>query len=71
MNTNMNGRMVKHIAFSNGEMISPREGIKLKLSATHHGDHDEFWVVEFDNDKEVSRHNCKHLETITWSDTDV
>ena len=39
----------------------------LEFSATHHGDHDEFWIVEMNSDrKELARHNPRYIETFYW-----
>jgi hypothetical protein len=40
----------------------------LKMSATYHGDHDEFWIVEYDKDSgtESRRHNIRYVESFEW-----
>lgn len=39
---------------------------KIFLSATYHGDHDEFWCVLVSGEEEVARINCKHVISIVW-----
>jgi len=39
----------------------------LHLSATYHGDHEEFWIVQMDKGVEVARHNPRYVETIAWA----
>ena len=40
--------------------------LHMKLSATHHGDRDEFWIVGIGGGEELFRFNCKNLSRITW-----
>lgn len=70
MNTEMNGKQVKRIWWNgaNGDESMKTEGQRtLMLAATHHGDRDEFWVVQYEDTVEVARHNCKYIETIEWA----
>ncbi len=48
-------------------LIAGAECGDLHLSATYHGDHDEFWIVQTKDGEEVSRHNPKFAETIRWA----
>ena len=73
MNTNMNGKSIAHIDLKcdcHGNpmcKVADRDR-SLMLSATHHGDHDEFWVIELVNNgtKEVARYNVSSLDRIVW-----
>ena len=70
MNTEMNGKQVAEIWWVNehGDSRVKAEGQKtLALSATYHGDHDEFWVIEYDDMQEVARHNCRQIASIKWA----
>lgn len=77
MNTKeMNGKPIKIIYWQdtgNGNIVSleSSDDILLEMSATHHGDHDEFWVAEYhkiDNEfREVSRHNTRYIESFEWA----
>jgi len=53
----------RHIA-SDGET-------HIEMSATYHGDHDEFWIVEYKAENgslhEVARHNPRYVESIVWA----
>lgn len=40
--------------------------VELRLSATFHGDHDEFWIVLLVNGDERERYNTKFVSKITW-----
>lgn len=74
MNTIMHGRPVRKIYFppygiDEGGVVESNAIQGLYLSATHHGDHDEFWVVAYDKqnqDREIARYNVKYLEQIDW-----
>lgn len=71
MNTSMHGKQIAAIWFpgdgnSCNERIEADGGITLELSATYHGDRDEFWVVEKLNGEEIARHNPKVISTIRW-----
>ncbi len=73
MNVKMNGKKVFKIFFPSQEVLtssdeSDDKKLKLHLSATHHGDRDEFWIVATANGEETERHNCKFLESIQWYD---
>lgn len=49
------------------QIFAPDTQYDLHLSVTHHGDHDEIWVIQSINGKEVARHNPRYLETIVWT----
>ena len=77
MNTTMHGRKIQLIRFHaahpsyTGEdpVIRINDGSlrTLELSATYHGDRDEFWVLHLESDgKETARYNVRHIETIVW-----
>lgn len=69
MTTEMNGRRIGRIWFENNEGFSCIESngeCELVLSATKHGDRDEFWVVQYSGIHEVTRHNCRFISTIEW-----
>lgn len=77
MNTQMNERQIESIWWPDTESEEGRhlvagEDVLLEFSATHHGDHDEFWVIELreiDGEfKEAQRHNPRYLETIVWAE---
>lgn len=73
MNTSMHGKPIARIVFS-GEssyqiMTIKSGGLRtLELSATHHGDHDQFWITESVDGREVARYNPRLIETIVWAD---
>lgn len=73
MNTHtMNGKKIYQVWWpdtGNDNVLSIKTGRNriLELSATHHGDHDEFWIVVKNADgKEIERHNTRYVETIVW-----
>jgi len=73
VNTEMHGRKIAAVFWPDTET---RKGCCLMvghgcddmhLSATYHGDHDEFWIVQTKDGVEVSRHNTRYVETIEWA----
>lgn len=75
MNIEMNGKQIDAIYWPDsgndlGRHLQSNESISLELSATYHGDRDEFWVVEYHDIEgeliEMARHNPRHLEGIKW-----
>lgn len=66
MNTSMNGKKISTIGLtgSNGEL--QHFAGDFELSASHHGDHDEFWVVVRHEGSEVARYNVRHIGHIVW-----
>jgi hypothetical protein len=76
MNTNMNGKEIKQIWWPDTESEQGRNVLSdgertLHLSASYHGDHDEFWIVECYQGNEVSRHNPRYVESIIWHDQSI
>lgn len=73
MNKSMNGKAIEAIYWTtstwsgNPERVTAKDGKTLHLSATYHGDHEQFWVIECDNGQEVARHNAKTVDTIRWA----
>lgn len=74
MNTNMHMKPIKAVYWPDTEaeqgrhLITGDECGNLYLSATYHGDRDEFWIVQEKNGVEVARHNPAFVETIQWAD---
>lgn len=74
MNVSMHGKPIAVIHFSGGvggysgnpERIRSDGVQQLHLSATYHGDHDEFWVVRSIDGKELDRYACRHVDHIEW-----
>ena len=70
MKKEMDGKQVKEIWWlsANGDESLIAQGQRtLYLSATYHGDRDEFWVIQYDDMIEVARHNCKYIASIKWA----
>ena len=76
MNIEFHGKQIKIIYWPDTENESGRhlkssDEKLLEMSATYHGDHDEFWIVECTkiNDKfvETARHNPKFIESFEWA----
>lgn len=74
MNTDMNGKSIDFIDLNpawtqhgNPERIPAAIGITIALSATYHGDHDEFWIVVSDASGEIGRYNPRGVQHIRWS----
>jgi hypothetical protein len=74
MNVGMHGRKIKFISWPDsgeetGRCLPAGEQYgDLTLSATYHGDRDEFWIVQTKDGREIGRHNAKYIESITWAD---
>ena len=71
MNTKiMDGKLIAsvHWAKDDGdERIVASDEIGLHMSATYHGDRDEFWIVQSDaKGNEVARHNTRYVESFVW-----
>ena len=71
----MHGKLIDEITLPDsqeaaGQYLESGRGDQLHLSATHHGDHDEFWVVlsRRISGREVSRYNTRYLLSIKWAD---
>ncbi len=75
MNSKMHGKQIDAIYFEGGvggysgnpECVRARGGLKIHLSITFHGDHDQIWIVETLNGQETRRHNARHVSSIDWS----
>jgi hypothetical protein len=68
-----NGRKIKMITWpdndgESGQQIKAEGDLELALEYRFCGDHDESWVVQSYNNKEVARYNAKYLESIIWAD---
>lgn len=46
--------------------LRAKDGLDIELSATHHGDHDEFWIVTKREGLETSRINPRQATEIVW-----
>ena len=68
MTTAMDGKAISRIWFiaDNGENIQADSVFSLELSATHHGDRDDFWIVQKKDGVEIARHNPRAISTIEW-----
>ena len=69
MNTDLNNKPVQEIWVhtEDGEFsIQSGNNQTLNLSATYHGDHDEFWIIHKIAGREVARFNCKYISRIVW-----
>ena len=69
----LNGRKVYAVWWpdvkgNKGVLIKSGRNRILEMSCSHHGDHDEFWIIEMNADrKELARHNVKYVESIVWN----
>ncbi len=83
MNTSMDGKKVAKLEAiqADGNPYEFRPGVAhhqlggrtietLELSATFHGDHDQFWVVASDHQGEIARWNCRSSDTrfVLWEE---
>jgi len=74
MNISMHGKKIKRVDWpDSGEELGRHlpagdQHGELTLSATYHGDRDEFWIVRTKDGKEVARHNARYAESIVWAD---
>jgi hypothetical protein len=74
VNTSMHGQLIDYIELNpawtqhgNPERVYSRDGMTLRLSATHHGDHDQFWIVlSSSTGVELTRYNPRGVERIQW-----
>lgn len=77
MNTEeMNGKIINNVYFPDNinnqpQVLCQTEDIKYHMSATYHGDHDEFWIVQSikvgGKFKEKARWNPKYVEGWEWA----
>ena len=78
MNTHeMNGKKIEIVYWPDsesekGRSINQNDEMLLEMSATHHGDHDEFWIVQYKKINgeftEIARHNPKYVESFYWKE---
>ncbi len=74
MNIEMHGKLIKSVVFAlpenYSETLKASDAVLLEMSATFHGDHDEFWIIECHKIDgkfmEVKRHNLKYVDSFTW-----
>ena len=70
MNTKtMNGKLIAWVQFPDKAQssITASDDIGLHMSATYHGDHDQFWIVESDKyGNEVGRINPRYVDSFAW-----
>jgi len=60
------GTNVKAIYFPNGEQVRSVSGCQLKTHNAFHGDHDQDWILQTKEGKELTRYNVDYLESIEW-----
>ena len=66
-----NGKQIQKVIWQgvDGDETLRTEGKRtLRFSATHHGDHDEFWVEEYLDARQVAIHNCRYIASIIWKE---
>ena len=68
MDIKMHGKNISQVFWNEGKesLDAERDGLSLFLSATFHGDHDEFWIVEMRDGVEIARHNPRYVDQIIW-----
>ena len=77
MNTkDMHGKQISQVWWTDtdneqGRIMSATDTMIFEMSATHHGDHDEFWIVQLekisDEFRETARHNVRYVEGFDWA----
>lgn len=76
MNTSMHGMKIRSVFWPDteseqGRCLEANEDLLIELSATYHGDHNEFWIVVLEKIggefREVARHNPKFIESLVWA----
>jgi len=74
MNSKMHGKSIDYIDLNpmwtqsgNPERVSANANRKIEMSATYHGDHEQFWILVFENGQEVERYNPHGVQHIRWS----
>jgi sugar lactone lactonase YvrE len=76
MNKEMHGKKIEQIRFpesmTEGSIdidpyVCSSETSQLVLSVTYHGDHDEIWILEIREGREVARFNPRYVEMIVWA----
>lgn len=72
----MNGKQIRSLwwpaeASGQQQTLNATDEIRLEMSATYHGDHDEFWIVEHKKIggefREARRHNPRFVEGWEWA----
>jgi len=76
MTTNDHGKKISEVWVpGEGDAYNHRyqskDGLELELSATHHGDHDEFWIVLKRDGMETGRINPRQVTEISWENANV
>ena len=68
MNTKiMNGKLIAKVVWPDSSSMEANDERGLHMSATYHGDRDEFWIVESDEKgNEIRRHNPKYADCWEW-----
>lgn len=67
MDNSMHGKKIKEIWYSDSENAFNECVRNLELSATYHGDRDEFWAVKKNEQGiEIERYNLKFVSSIMW-----
>lgn len=46
--------------------VRPKEGQKFIFTNEYHGTYDLDWIVVYEDDKEIARHNPKMVGSIFW-----
>lgn len=64
MNIQMHGKKIRKVFLPDQTELNG----DMWLSATYHGDRDEFWIVSETDGVEIQRTNARHVETIIWAD---
>lgn len=74
--TEMHGKQIAEVWWPDnsreqGICLSANDETMLEMSATYHGDHDEFWILEYkkiDGEfREVARHNPRFIDGFKWA----
>ena len=72
MNHEMNGKLIASVYWPDteteqGRVLTASDEVGLYFSATYHGDHDEFWIIQTNGSGgEVSRHNPRYTDGWNW-----
>lgn len=74
MNLDMHGKLIDYIELNpswtqhgHPDRVSSGNGHTLRLSITHHGDHDQVWIVLSKGGVEVARYNPSGVQHICWA----
>lgn len=67
------GKKIKEVWFPGegnayNERIQSKDGIELQLSATNHGDRDEFWVSVKEGGLETRVVNLRQATEVVWQE---